>query len=300
MHTVKVRIFSALLCAAMLAALTACASSTPGGSVEPDASPSPAGTPEQSQPLDTAEPTAEPTEEPTPTPEPEPEYPLYQFGTPLEAGESVEDTYFDDVVFLGDSRTEGLQIYGGLAHGTYYWARGMTVFRVDEPKYAIFNVDGTDHTMIGALRQKEYKAVYIMVGVNELGYPVESYEKGLSAFVDQVLDAQPNAVIYLQVMPPINDELARKNGLADYINNTNLTAFNEVLVRIAGEKRVVLLNTAEVYTDENGQLQADIAADGCHFKASGYPRWIEYLRCHVMDSQRYFYNRALTEEVPET
>ncbi len=71
------------------------------------------------------------------------------------------------------------------------------------------------------------------------------------------------------------------------------------IIRVAKEKRVVLLNTAEVYTDENGQLQADIAADGCHFTFSGYPRWIEYLRCHVIDAGRYFYYRDLIKEGPE-
>ncbi len=291
----KFRIPCALLCGALVLSLAACGSGaatpTPTVSVpSPSASPSTDVTPE---------PSAEPTTEPTPEPSPEPEFPVYEFGTPLEESEPVEDSYFDDVVFLGDSRTEGLQLFGGLAHGTYYWARGMTVFRVDDPKYAVFNVNGTDYTMIGALKQKQYKAVYIMVGVNELGYPADSYETGLAAFVDQVAEVQPNAVIYLQIMPPINDELARKNGLADYINNTNLAAFNEALIRVAKEKRVVLLNTAEVYTDENGQLQADIAADGCHFTFSGYPRWIEYLRCHVIDAGRYFYYRDLIKEGPE-
>lgn len=296
----KFRIFCALLCGAMILSLAACG----GPSASPTAS---AGSPDASAdisstvtPEPTVEPTAEPSPEPTETPSPEPEFPVYEFGTPLEESEPVEDSYFDDVVFLGDSRTEGLQLFGGLAHGTYYWARGMTVFRVDDPQYAQFKVNGADYTMIGALKQKQYKAVYIMVGVNELGYPADSYETGLAAFVDKVVEAQPNAVVYLQIMPPINDALARKNGLADCINNANLSAFNAALIRVAKEKRVVLLNTAEVYTDEDGQLQADIAADGCHFTSGGYPRWIEYLRCHVIDTGRYFYYRDLAEEVPET
>lgn len=302
MRTVKFRALTALLCAAMLAVLVGCAGSAPGTSPGPDASPAPTGAPVQTDPAITPDVTVtpEPSDEPEPTPTSEPEYASYAFGTPLEESEPVEDDYFDDVVFLGDSRTEGLQIYGGLARGTYYWARGMTVFRVDDEKYAIFDVDGTSYTMIGALARRPYRAVYIMVGVNELGYAVESYESGLAAFVDQVLEVQPDAVVYLQLMPPVNDALARQNGLGNYINNSNLAAFNEALIRVAAEKRVVLLNTAEVYADESGQLQAEIAADGCHFKAGGYPRWIEYLRCHVMDSERYFACRSLTEEVPET
>jgi hypothetical protein len=81
-----------------------------------------------------------------------PESPLsdYQFGTALKETDKVEDSFFDTAVFLGDSRTEGLQLFSGLRRGTYYWARGMTVFRVDDPKYAIFEVDGEKLTDVRA------------------------------------------------------------------------------------------------------------------------------------------------------
>ena len=41
--------------------------------------------------------------------------------------EPVEDTYFDDAVFLGDSCTEGFHLYSGLKTGTYLYATGATV-----------------------------------------------------------------------------------------------------------------------------------------------------------------------------
>ena len=44
-----------------------------------------------------------------------------------EAETPVEDDYFADVLFLGDSRTHGLQLYGGLTEGTYFHAVGATV-----------------------------------------------------------------------------------------------------------------------------------------------------------------------------
>lgn len=274
---------------------------------EPTASPAESSLPSESvSPEPSLEPTTEPSPEPTasvepsPSPSVSPESPLsdYQFGTALEETDKVEDSFFDTVVFLGDSRTEGLQLFGGLRRGTYYWARGMTVFRVDDPKHAIFEVDGEKLTMIGALGKKEYSAVYIMVGVNELGYPAASYEKNLATFVDQVLATQPGAVVYLQTLPPVNEEVAAKNGLASYINNNNIAKFNDAIIRIAAEKKVVLLDTAEVYRDENGALPADLASDGCHFVYGGYSRWVDYLRCHIMVPEVYHALRA-AEPVPE-
>ena len=239
--------------------------------------------------------TPEPTPEPTPeiTPEPTPTArPVYEFGVPVEESEPAEDdSFFDNAVFLGDSRTEGLQLFGGLKHGTYYWARGMTVFRVDNEEYKIAPVDGENYTIIDALNKQSFDAVYIMIGVNELGYTAESYENGLARLVDKVVAAQPEAVVYLQIMPPLNDAMCRANGLAYYINNDNLQKFNEAIRRVAAEKKVALLNTAEVYTGEDGQLPEELANDGCHFAYGAYSLWADYLRNHILDRERYFYSR---------
>lgn len=259
----------------------------------PTASPEPVATPAASAPEPTPEaaptPTPEPTPEPTPTPTP---CPMYQFGAPVEESDPVEDdSFFDSAVFLGDSRTEGLQLFGGLKHGTFYWARGMNVFRANDESFKVFPVNGENFTMIGALGQQSFDSVYIMIGVNELGFPVESYELGLSKLVDEVIAAQPEAVVYLQMMPPLNDEMCRANGLEYYINNDNLRKFNEVIVRVATEKKVALLNTAEVYTGGDGQLPAELANDGCHFAYEAYSLWADYMRSHVIDRERYFYSR---------
>lgn len=270
---------------------------TPTPTPENTPTPEPENTPTP-QPTDTTPVVTDDPVQSSPEPSPEPTYPIYHFGTPLAETEPVEDVHFENAVFLGDSRTEGLQLFGGLKQGDYYWARGMSVFAADNPDYALFEVDGKMLTMLGAMGKKQYDSVYIMIGINELGYGADTYEKGLGILVDKVLAAQPDAVVYLQTLPPIHDAEARANGLGDYINNKNVAKFNEAIVRVAAEKKVVLLDTAEVYRDENGELFADVSADGCHFVYGGYARWADYLRCHVMDAETYRYNRAL-DYIPE-
>lgn len=284
-----------LLWAFALALLAGCGT-TSGHYVPP--SPFPASAPPAaSAALATPSPSPSPAPTPTPTPEPsptpEPAAP-YQFGTPLEESEGVEDdSFFDSSVFLGDSRTEGLELFSGLKHGDFYWARGMTVFKADSEDYRPFEIDGKKYSMVEALALKQYDNVYIMLGVNELGYPAESYESGLGELLDQILALQPQAVVYLQTMPPLNDALCRQNKLASYISNENLARFNQAIVRLAAEKEVVLLDTAQAYTGPDGQLPAELANDGCHFSYGGYKLWADYLRRHVMDRERYFANRAM-------
>ncbi len=273
----------------VLALLSGCARA--GDNPIQSGSPAPADSQQQATP----QPTPSPTPQPTPSPEPTHAYPLYTFGTPLEESAPVaDDSFFDSAVFLGDSRTEGLQLFSGLKNGTFYWARGMTVFRADSDEYRVFQVDGQQLTLVDALAQRQYEAVYVMIGINELGYSPQRYEQGLAELIDKILAVQPSAVVYLQTLPPVNDAVARANGLADYINNTQVDLFNQAIVRVAAQKGVVLLDTASVYRGPDGQLPAELASDGAHFVFSGYARWADYLRCHVMDPERYFYNRALT------
>ena len=285
-----------VLCAILLLAVTLAAfgfisaaavhdpvpSESPGGTASPTLANE--GAPELS-----VSPSVEPTQRP--------EFPPYSFGTYLEESEPVaDDAFFDHAVFLGDSRTEGLQLYSGLTHGDFFWKRGMTVFRVDSEEWT-FEIDGEELTMIEALGKKQYDSVYIMIGVNELGYPVSSYERSLGIFIDKVITAQPDAVIYLQTMPPVNDRVAKENKLGSYINNENVNAFNEVIIRMAAEKRVILLNTAEVFRGADGQLPADMTSDGCHFKYGSYGLWADYLRCHIIDPARYHYYRETPNAV---
>ena len=174
-----VKVLSLLLGMLLLVPLSACGTTAghAGPSPSPEAMPTAAPSAPEPTPTASPEPTPEPTPEPFPTPEPpEP----YDFGTPLEEGEAVEDdAFFDTAVYLGDSRTEGLQLFSGLKHGDFYWARGMTVFKADSEDYRVFEVDGQKYNLLEVLTLKQYESVYIMLGVNELGYPAESYEQGL-------------------------------------------------------------------------------------------------------------------------
>ena len=39
---------------------------------------------------------------------------------PVAESAPVDDSYFDDVAFVGDSRTDGFRLYSGLNRGTYF------------------------------------------------------------------------------------------------------------------------------------------------------------------------------------
>ena len=206
----------------------------------------------------------------------------YTFGSPVAEGEAVDDSWFEDAVFLGDSRTEGLQLYSGITAGTFFWEWGMSVFKIDDTGHRKVAVNGEKMTLMEALSTGTWNKVYIMIGINDLGYQASSYHEALGKMIDRVREIQSGAVIYLQTMPPVNDAMAQKSGLAYYVNNENVTAFNEAIVQVAQEKQVVLLDTAQCLTGSDGQLPADMSSDGVHFKRAGYETWLGYLKSHTL------------------
>ena len=79
----------------------------------------------------------------------------------------VDDSYFDDAVFIGDSRTVGLHDYGGLDHSDFFATVGMNIY--DLWKDAFCEVNGKKVTLEEALKAKQYKKVYFQIGINEMG-----------------------------------------------------------------------------------------------------------------------------------
>ena len=81
----------------------------------------------------------------------------------------VDDSYFSDAVFIGDSRVEGFHMQSGITQGTFLTGVGMNCTDIFETPY-ISTASG-NVTVIQALKNNSFKKMYIMIGTNDLGYP---------------------------------------------------------------------------------------------------------------------------------
>lgn len=274
--------------------LCACQQTGPAAESTPPPAEQTQPVPAQTQPAEVTPPPSEtpsqpPVEEtpPVETGEPVPDVVVYSFGAAVEESEPVEMEWFADAAFVGDSRTEGLQLFSGLRAGDFFWGKGMNVFKAVDREAKVVRQGEETLSILEALERKEYAKVYIMIGINELGYSNTSYENGLRTLIDAVKAIQPNAVIYLQTLPPVNEGMAMAHGLGSYVKNSKVNAFNEIIWRVAWEKQVALLDVASVYRTEAGELAAEMAADGVHFYRQGYAAWYDYLKSHTVDPAAY-------------
>ena len=232
-------------------------------------------------PLEPAEPEQTEPEEVV-SEEPVVEVPAYDFALPAPESPAVEKDYFADAAFVGDSRTDGFMIYSGVGCGTNLTSNGLSIFQLESKK--ALKIGGEKYTLLEALEQKEYGKVYLCLGVNELGvYNDEGFYQSYLSAIDAIRVCQPNAVIYIQGLIPVNEEDVAAVKGPDYLKNDHLRVYNELMFKAAQEKQVVFLDLYTAFADENGALPSGASRDGVHLKKEYCQLWLEYLKTHTVD-----------------
>ena len=193
----------------------------------------------------------------------------------------VDDSYFSDAVFVGDSRTEGLRMYSGISPSPKFFSGvGLTVTKVFSDQ--IVQLNGQWLTVADALRQADYNKVYIMLGMNELGWVYESvYAQDYGRIIDVIRETHPDATIYVQSIIPVSKWKDTTDPDRVY-TNANVVRLQKVLCEMCEEKGVNYVNVAEVMQDENGYLFSEATEDGMHLTQEYCKIWAEYLRTHTV------------------
>ena len=206
----------------------------------------------------------------------------YDFSQPCPESPAVDNSYFEDAAFIGDSRTDGFLLYSGIGCGENLTSNGLSIFKLAEKK--ALTIDGQKYTLLEALALKQYGKVYLSLGVNELGY---NNDKGFyNAYcnaIDAIRACQPNAVIYIQGLIPLNEDVIAATGGASY-----LRVYNDLMHQAAQEKQVVFLDLEPEFTGPDGQLPADASNDGVHLKKAYCQAWLEYLKTHTVSYETLY------------
>lgn len=189
-------------------------------------------------------------------------------------------------VLLGDSLTFGLVNYlesnGYMGEGRYMAIAGGSLRSSYLPDYTMgakitasfggncYSPEFEGFTMTDALAEmgEDVQAVYMMFGCNDSdGTAGHEY---ITA-VDQILEACPNARVFLQTIPTAYTNrvnYGRINGLLEY-----------VALHYEEEERFVLLDSNSVFTQQH------LLPDGLHLSEYGQETWHQWL----MESAKEYY-----------
>lgn len=212
-------------------------------------------------------PVPEPPKEPAP-PSKQPKVPVFY---------EADRSYFDDALFIGDSRTVGLYEYGDLGNAAVLADSGMSVYKIFQQSFRLSS--GETVTLDSLLSEKQFSKIYIMLGINELGYSFDSTVKRYRDMVETVHTAQPDALIFLQANLHIAEQ---KSGSSDIYNNANINRFNEEVQALAKEKSYIYLDVNEIFDDENGNLADEYTTDQSHVLGKYYADWVTWLLQHAV------------------
>ena len=182
------------------------------------------------------------------------------------------NTSMADALFIGDSRTVGLMEYSGMDGADYFCTVGMSVYNIHKKPVSVPNVGKV--TLTELLNGKKYGKIYVMLGVNEVGYKFSSTAEKYSELVEFIKDKQPNAVVFIQA----NLHVSKSRSDSDkVVNNIAINGLNTELSKLADGKRIFYLDANILFDDEAGGLSADKSEDGTHLYAKYYREWGEWI-----------------------
>lgn len=191
--------------------------------------------------------------------------------------EEIADTYFDDAVFIGDSRTEGFMIYENI-DATFYTHKGLMVDTIFTNP--VITEDGEKITIMDALAKNSFNKIYIMLGINETGWQSSSlFIKKYGEIIDSIKEIYPNAIIYVESILPVSEEVSLNHN---YIKMSKINEYNDLLKEVAKEKGVYYLDISSSVENEQGYLPDDAATDGIHLNKNYCDKWLQYLKTHYI------------------
>lgn len=210
----------------------------------------------------------------------------------LEESEAVADSYFDDVVFIGDSISLKLYYYvlakrqgnaNFLGDAEFLTASSLSasnaLWEVSEesvhPSYL-----GQKLPVEESVSLTGKKKVYLMLGMNDISnYDADTCIENYRLLIDLIKEKTPGCEIYIQSVTP------KIKSVQDGVSNQEIFEYNLKLLRMCLEDGYHFVDVAHVLRDDNGYLPDAYCSDpdtmGMHFKDEACGVWIDYLKTHT-------------------
>lgn len=216
---------------------------------------------------------------------------VYQ--TLVAESESVDKSYFQDAVFIGDSISQGLKIYGVVPAGNVLADRGININTIINDKPVYQAPDGNKKSLFECLKQMPIKKnkIYILLGSNGLPfYENPQHIADYAKLIDRLKTEYPESIIYVQSLTPLGknsdyEASHKKNGRV--FNNAKINDFNKLLLEMAKQKEIYYLNVRDALVDKDGFLSSEFAAkDGMHFMKVGHEAMYQYYKTHTVQKAK--------------
>lgn len=185
---------------------------------------------------------------------------------------TADSSYLNDALFIGDSRTVGLREYGQTQGPNFFATTGMNVYNVRDESVNVPGV-GT-YTLDGLLSAKSYGKIYVMLGINELGYNRDNTVDKYADLINWIRTKAPDALIFIEANLHVS---AGRSDSDSVFNNANINEFNSRISELADNKKIFYIDVNEIFDDENGNLKAECTSDNTHVLGKYYVEWVDWI-----------------------
>ena len=194
--------------------------------------------------------------------------------------QAVDAGWYDDAVFLGDSRLDGFRLYAGPSGAAYFTEVGAKALSIAE-KNTERLADGSKVPILKALEGRTFSKVYLNLGMNNLGdYDLQKeFVEAYADDIDRIRAIQPDCDIYLMTLFPVTAEQEAKGS---YVNNKAIDDLNSCIRYLAAQKGTYLLEVDGLLRDGDGNLPSEDSFDGIHLTPDACKLWRSYLDTHTI------------------
>ena len=228
-----------------------------------------------------ADPITPPAPQPPEDPQPQPPEPVFPEPVPDQPEETEEPSApvkpedpFTNALFIGDSRTVGIAEYSGITEADFFAFTGMSVYTAFKKESAVGSWQkGT--LLADALQARQYDRVYLMLGVNELGYNFQKTVERYGEMVQQIRELQPDAYLILEASLHVTK---KRSDTDSTFNNSNIDRMNQAQAAYADGEHIFFIDVNPVFDDETGALNQDYTFDNTHPYGKYYSKWADWLR----------------------
>ena len=202
--------------------------------------------------------------------------------------EKEDASYFDDVVFVGDSISNKLYYYAMktncLGNAEFLTSKNLSttnsLWDLDTNSSVHPSYNGVKMRIPDGVKATGRSKVYIMLGMNDLhSFGMEATLNNTKELVEQIKEASPNVQIFIQSITPIY-------GNKMEITNDFVNEYNVKLSNLCQEEGWYYIDVATALRDESGALPLEYCGDpeymGIHFLDKGCQVWVDYLYTHTV------------------
>ena len=191
---------------------------------------------------------------------------------PKEDEEETTLIDFSRCAFVGDSRIKSMEEQKITDGADFFSSVGIDIGSV-KTKQVYTDKNGAKCTLLQALYEKHYDKIYVMLGINDLGWPEEQFCKYYEEIIKDIRENCSESEIYTMAILPMVE-----SRTDEVYNNKVINKFNGFIEKISSDNGCKFIDASSVVEKEDGTLPEEASNDGIHLKRAYNIKILKYLK----------------------